>query len=93
MDAIRSFIISVRRQALGTATRIMGGGQLCTFDGGEQLGGKQFVPATGGLAQLEFSYDDSIASKKIERVVKSWKHTFRINTGSVGNKVTVEYAV
>ena len=54
---------------------------------------KQFVLAIGGLAQLEFSYDDSIASKEIDRIVKSWKQTFRINTGLVGNKVTMEYAV
>ena len=38
-----------------------------------QFGGKQFVLTTGGLAQLEFSYDDSIASKEIDRIVKSWK--------------------
>ena len=58
-----------------------------------QLGGKQFIPATAGLTQLEFSYDDPIASKEIDRIVKSWKQTFRVNTGLVGNKVTMEYAV
>ena len=58
-----------------------------------QFGGKQFVPAIGGLAQLEFFYDDSIASKEIDRIVKSWKQTFRINMGLVGNKDTMEYAV
>ena len=58
-----------------------------------QFGGKQFVPAIGGLAQLEFSYNDSIALKEIDRIVESWKQTFRINTGLVGNKVTMEYAV
>ena len=42
---------------------------------------------------MEFSYDDSMVSKKIDRIVKSWKQTFRINTGLVGNKVTMEYAV
>ena len=31
-----------------------------------QFGGKQFAQATVGLAQLEFSYDDSIASKEID---------------------------
>ena len=58
-----------------------------------QLGGKQFIPTTAGLTQLEFSYDDPMASKEIDRIVKSWKQTFRVNTGLVGNKVTVEYAV
>ena len=42
---------------------------------------------------MEFSYDDSMASKEIDRIVKSWNETFRINTGLVGNKVTMEYAM
>ena len=42
---------------------------------------------------MEFSYDDSMASKEIDRIVKYWKQTFRINAGLVGNKVTLEYAV
>ena len=58
-----------------------------------QLRGRQFIPTTAGLAQLEFSYDDPMASKEIDRIVKSWKQTFRVNTGLVGNKVTMEYAV
>ena len=31
--------------------------------------------------------------KEIDRIIKSWKQTFRINIGLVGNKVTIEYAV
>ena len=42
---------------------------------------------------MEFSYDDLMASKEIDRIVKSWKKTFRINAGLVGNKVIMEYAV
>ena len=42
---------------------------------------------------MEFSYDDPMALKEIDRIVKSWKQTFRVNTGLVGNKVTMEYAV
>ena len=42
---------------------------------------------------MEFSYDDSMAPKEIDRVVKSWKQTFRINPSLVGNKVTMEYVV
>ena len=34
-----------------------------------------------------------MASKEIDRIVKSWKQTFRVNTGLVGNKVTIEYVV
>ena len=58
-----------------------------------QLGGRQFIPVTAGLTQLEFSYDDPMASKEIDWIVKSWKQTFRVNTSLVGNKVTMEYAV
>ena len=58
-----------------------------------QLERRQFILATAGLAQLEFSYDDSMASKKIDQIVKFWKPTFRVNTGLVGNKVIMEYAV
>ena len=93
MDAIYSFTISVRKQALGTVIRIIGGVSYAPLMVVRQFGGKQFVPATGGLAQLEFSYDDSMASKEIDRIVKSWKQTFRVDTGLVGNKVTMEYAV
>ena len=42
---------------------------------------------------MEFSYDDPMASKEIDRIVKSWKQTFRVNTGLVSNKVTMEYAI
>ena len=42
---------------------------------------------------MEFSYDDPMASKEIDQIVKSWKQTFRVNTSLVGNKVTMEYVV
>ena len=42
---------------------------------------------------MEFSYDNSMASKEINRIVKFWKQTFKVNMGLVGNKVTMEYAV
>ena len=48
--------------------------------------------ATAGLTQLKFSYDP-MTSKEIDRMVKFWKQTFRVNTGLVGNKITMEYAV
>ena len=42
---------------------------------------------------MEFSYDDPMALKEIDRIVKYWKQTFKINTGLVGNKITMEYVV
>ena len=93
MDAICSFTISMWRQALGTITRIMGAVNYAPLMVVRQLGGRQFIPTIAGLAQLEFSYEDPMASKEIDRIVKSWKQTFRVNTGLVGNKVTMEYVV
>ena len=71
MDAICSFTISVQRQALGTTTRIMRAVSYAPLIVVRQLGERRFIPAIGGLAQLEFSYDDSMASKEIDHVVKS----------------------
>ena len=73
MDAICSFTISVRRQALGIATRIMGRNQLCTSDGGEIIRRKVVCTSYRRASTVEFSYEDSIASKEIDRIVKSWK--------------------
>ena len=78
---------------MGTVARIMGAVNYAPLMVVRQLGERQFIPATAGLTQLEFSYDDAMASKEIDRIVKSWKQTFRVNTGLVGNKVTMEYAV
>ena len=78
---------------MGIVIRIMGAVNYAPLMVVRQLGGRQFIPATAGLTQLEFSYDDSMAPKEIDRIVKSWKQTFRVNTGLVGNKVTMEYAV
>ena len=73
MDAICSFIVSVWKQALGTVTRIMGVVNYAPLMVVKQLEGRQFIPTTIGLAQLEFSYDDPMALKEIDRIVKSWK--------------------
>ena len=73
MDAICSFTVSMWRQALGTITRIIGAVSYAPLMVVRQLGGRQFIPATVGLAQLKFSYDDPMASKEIDRIVKSWK--------------------
>ena len=73
MDAICSFTISMWRQTLSTVTLIMGAVSYAPLMVVRQLGGRQFIPATAGLTQLEFSYDDPMTSKEIDRIVKSWK--------------------
>ena len=70
IDAICSFTVSMRRQVLGTVTRIMGVVSYAPLMVVRQLERRQFILATAGLAQLEFSYDDSMASKKIDQIVK-----------------------
>ena len=78
---------------MGTVARIMGAISYAPLMVVRQLEGRQFIPATAGLAQLEFPYNDPMASKEIDWIVKSWKQTFRVNTGLVSNKVTMEYVV
>ena len=58
-----------------------------------QFAGKQFIPVTGELEQLEFSYKDSTTTKEIDQMVKSWKQTFRVNMVLIASKVTPEYAI
>ena len=70
-----------------------GGSQLCTSNGGETARRKTVYTDYCRVSTLEFSYDDPMALKEIDRIIKSWKQTFRINAGLVGNKVTMEYAV
>ena len=57
-----------------------------------QFVGKQFIPATRELEQLEFSYK-IVEAKKIDQMVKLWKQTFRVNLGLIASKVTPEYAI
>ena len=59
--------------SLGYSYLDYGGSQLYTFNGGETIQRKAVCIATEGLAQLEFSHEDSITSKRIDRIVKSWK--------------------
>ena len=58
-----------------------------------QFAGKQFIPTTGELEQLEFSYEDSTMAKDIDQMVKYWKQTFRVNMGLISSKVTPEYMI
>ena len=57
--------------SLGYSYPDYGGNQLCTSDGGETARIKAVYTGYWGLTQLEFSYDDSMGSKEIDRMVKS----------------------
>ena len=57
-----------------------------------QFAGKQFVPVTGKLEQLELSYE-TMGAKEIDQMVKYWKQTLRVNMGLIAKKVTAKYAI
>ena len=58
VDVTCSFSLLVWREAMGTITGIMGAISYAPLMVVRQFGGKQFIPATGGLDQLEFSYEN-----------------------------------
>ena len=58
-----------------------------------QLVPKQFVPVTNDLSQLDFSYEESGALKKIDQLLQVWKQTVRMSTGNLSCTVTSEYMV
>ena len=58
-----------------------------------QLAAKQFVPVTNGLNQLDFSYEESGAMKKVEQLLQVWKQTVRMSTENLSCTVTPEYMV
>ena len=48
---------------------------------------------TNGLNQLKFSYKESGAVKKIDKLLQVWKQIVRMNIGSLSCKVAPEYMV
>ncbi|MBA0637404.1 hypothetical protein Godav_024459 [Gossypium davidsonii] len=57
----------------------------------KQYRSRQFIPATQGLAQSEFSYKDDGYKKKIREVTNAWKQIHRMKRLAVGPMVTPEY--
>ncbi|MBA0786800.1 hypothetical protein Gotri_028164 [Gossypium trilobum] len=57
----------------------------------KQYRSRQFVPATQGLAQSEFSYKDDGYKKRIREVTNAWKQIHRMKRLVVGPMVTSEY--
>ena len=48
---------------------------------------------TNGLNQLDFSYEELGAMKKVDQLLQVWKQTVRMSTGNLNCKVTPEYMV
>ena len=48
---------------------------------------------TNGLNQLDFSYEESGAIKKVDQLLHVWKQTIRMSTGNLSCTVTPKYMV
>ncbi|KAG8495885.1 hypothetical protein CXB51_007511 [Gossypium anomalum] len=56
-----------------------------------QYKSRQFIPATYGLAQCEFSFKDAHYKKKVRELSDAWKQTRWMKRLAVGSIVTPEY--
>ncbi|MBA0881469.1 hypothetical protein Goshw_010940 [Gossypium schwendimanii] len=57
-----------------------------------QYNSRQFVPATYGLAQCEFSYRGDNYKKKVKEISQAWNQIHRMKRLAVGSMTTVEYS-
>ncbi|MBA0645900.1 hypothetical protein Goklo_013931 [Gossypium klotzschianum] len=53
---------------------------------------RQFIPATRGLAQCEFSYKGDNYKKKVREISNAWNQTRRIKIFSMNLMTTLEYS-
>ncbi|MFQ6657241.1 hypothetical protein Gotur_027006 [Gossypium turneri] len=56
-----------------------------------QYGSRQFMPATHGLAQCEFSYRGDNYKKKVKEISQAWNQAHRMKRLDVGSMTTPEY--
>ena len=56
-----------------------------------QYGSRQFIPATHGLGQSEFSYKDDNYKKRIREISNAWKQVHRMKRFAVEAMATPEY--
>ncbi|MFQ6670944.1 hypothetical protein Gotur_035645, partial [Gossypium turneri] len=56
-----------------------------------QYNSRQFVPATHGLAQCEFSYRGDNYKKKVKEISQAWNQVHRMKRLAVGSMTTPEY--
>ncbi|MBA0785780.1 hypothetical protein Gotri_026940 [Gossypium trilobum] len=57
----------------------------------EDVESRQFIPATRGLAECEFSYKGDGCKKKIREISNAWNQTRRMKRLAVGPMTTPEY--
>ncbi|MFQ6658149.1 hypothetical protein Gotur_027540 [Gossypium turneri] len=58
----------------------------------KQYGSRQFVPATHGLAQSEFSYQGDNYKKRVKEISNAWSQTCQMKRLDVGSITTLEYS-
>ncbi|MBA0670856.1 hypothetical protein Goklo_023883, partial [Gossypium klotzschianum] len=56
-----------------------------------QYNSRQFVPATHGLAQCEFSYRGENFKKKVKEISQAWNQVHRMKRLAAGSMTTLEY--
>ncbi|MFQ6662850.1 hypothetical protein Gotur_030567 [Gossypium turneri] len=56
-----------------------------------QYNSRQFVPATYGLAQCEFSYQGDNYKKKVKEISQAWNQVHRMKRLAVGSMTTPGY--
>ncbi|KAA3472266.1 hypothetical protein EPI10_022760 [Gossypium australe] len=56
-----------------------------------QYQSRQFIPATHGLAQCEFSYKDDNYKKRVREISDAWTQTRKMKRLAMGPTVTPEY--
>ncbi|KAL1095353.1 hypothetical protein V6Z11_D06G150700 [Gossypium hirsutum] len=56
-----------------------------------QYNSRQFVPATQGLAQCEFSYRGDNYKRRVKEISQAWNQVHRMKTLTVGPMTTPEY--
>ncbi|MFQ6654086.1 hypothetical protein Gotur_025201 [Gossypium turneri] len=57
----------------------------------DEILSRQFIPATQGIADCEFSYKDDGYRKKIQEMSSAWEQTRRMKSLAVGPMITPEY--
>ncbi|MFQ6622913.1 hypothetical protein Gotur_003047, partial [Gossypium turneri] len=76
---------------LGSFTWDLGSCQIYPLLVLRQYRSRQFIPATQGLAECEFSYRGNNYKGKIREMSNAWKQTHRMKRFTVGAMITPEY--
>ncbi|KAG8481276.1 hypothetical protein CXB51_026109 [Gossypium anomalum] len=91
VDSPFSSAIQGWRSRLDTTTRIMGRSWICPAISPKAIFSRQFIPATGGLAQSEFAFTGEGYMKRVRDTVKSWKKVHSMELALYADTLTQDY--